>query len=132
MSLNDKLAAAAAKHAERQAAIAGALVTHTERIDAAVDTHAVQYLENKLNDGVETDEAIKLAQAEAARHRMHLAQAATKIADPAVKNVALRCANCLAVTEHALTVDHNAETVATCLCGRFRKFAAGVKVEAEQ
>jgi hypothetical protein len=126
MDLNEKLAAKAAEHRERQAALEAGILGALERIDTAVSAHTLQYFENLLAAGRPEADALEAAKQEAARHRQHLAMAALQIADPSVKNVDLFCANCGAVTPHGTVVDHNAETVATCACGRFRKFAAGV------
>ena len=127
MNLSEKLAAAAAEHGDRAQAMRGSLEAHADRIAVNVEAHALQYLKNLLANGMEQGLAVASAEAEALRYRNHLVTSVALVADPAVQNVDLHCANCRTVTPHARVVDTNAETVCTCVCGRFRKFAAGVE-----
>ena len=39
------------------------------------------------------------------------------------------CALCGNITTHALIVDHNNDTVASCECGHFVKFPAGANLD---
>lgn len=129
MSLTEKMAAQVASFKERNDVLAEALAYHEERIEAAVEAHTLQYLQNRLLAGGDPDEAVLAAHDEAERHRLHLAKTVMNLADTNVKNETLFCANCNKDTEHALTVDGNGETVATCACGRFKKIPVEPVVE---
>jgi predicted aldo/keto reductase-like oxidoreductase len=72
---------------------------------------------------------VAAAQDELVRHVKHRSRVAALHVEQGVAKKTLACAQCGTETPHAVEIDQNGETVAHCLCGRFRKFEKGAEVK---
>lgn len=122
--------AIADKHAARlEARVAALNKDALDKISGLAMEHGEQYLQTLLNQGRAPEDAKQAAIDEAERLEKHLQQTLYDLADDQLPKQTLFCANEGRETEHVLTVDRNGETVATCACGRFKKFVPNYDFE---
>lgn len=125
MALQERLAAIAAEHKKRQDAINAALTDETKaRIADAATEKAAQYFSDLLSLGHSEEEATQLAVDEARRHEAHLLETAALHADSSSRKETVMCVACKTDTPHTVVTDKNGEYVATCACGRWKKYPA--------
>lgn len=121
--LQKRLDDIAAKHEVQAKRVAAVLAT--DEVHKRVLEHSAQHFTNLIEQGVDVEHAFALSHDEAERRQRAIVDAINAtVADGAVI-VSIHCVVENSVTPHVVTVDRNGDSVATCTCGHFRKFAKG-------